>query len=191
MADPQNDLKNPEYNVEPGIVVVEGSKYQQYMRQFEQFPSALSGRQGPGNPYTYRPFPKMVYKAERFEGKVACMAAPPDSYMFKDNREYERAVQMAEKFTERCQRIVNNEVELSKAYEAGYRESPQEAVDFVLGRDAKAAEAAAHLNYEDRNLTGPALEERKAEEAAAHARGEHLAEVPEKRRGRPRKVVEG
>jgi hypothetical protein len=188
MADPQNDLKNREYNAEPGIIIVPGSKYQQYMTQFEQFPSKITAGDQPGNPYTYRPYPKMLYRAEEFNGKVCCMAAAPDSYEFKDPREFDRAQQAAEKFTDRCQKIVGNEAEHKRAMESGWRESPTEAVEYLLARNAARSEAAAHLAYEDRNLSEPAARERAEELAAAHARGEHLAEVPEKRRGRPKKI---
>ena len=176
--------RNPEYNAEPGIIIVEGSKYQQYMRQFEQHHGPMAGRQGPGNPYTYRPFPKMVYRAEHWDGVPRCMAAEPDSYLFKDPREFERAQVTAQKFTERCQRIVNNEQELQRAYEAGYRESPEEAVAYLRARDGEKSDAAARLNHEDRNITGPAKRERDAAEAKAHSEGHHLTEVKEQPRRR-------
>jgi hypothetical protein len=190
MADPQNDLKNREYNAEPGIIIVPGSKYQQYMTQFEQFQSKLTAGDAPGNPYVYRPFPKMLYRAEHWEGVPKCMAAAPDSYLFKDPREFERAEVTAQKFTERCQRIVNNEAEMRRAMEDGWRESPAEAVEYLRARDSAKSTAAAELNHADRNLSEPAKRERAEALAEAHARGEHLAEVPEKRRGRPRKVVQ-
>jgi hypothetical protein len=190
MADPQNDLKNPDYNMEPGVTIVEGSKYQQYMRQFEQHHSPLAGRQGPGNPYVYRPFPKMLYRAELFQGKVACRGIVPSPWEFRDPAHLRSAQEQADEFTKRCQRIVGNETEMQAAMESGWRESEAEAVEYLEARQRSRGDAAARLNYEDRNLPEPAQRERAAELAEAHSRGEHLVEVPEKRRGRPRKIVQ-
>ena len=48
------------------------------LRKHEQFPTYYTGAEGPGNPYRYRPFPKMLYRAELTEsGKVACGAEQP------------------------------------------------------------------------------------------------------------------
>lgn len=180
-----NQETEPTWNREPGIAVVPGSNYQQEMARFEQFPHDKWAFGSPGNPYTYRAFPKMLYRAERYEGNIACMAAEPDAYLFRDPRDYERAQIAARKFTERCQLVVNDEREMQKAMENGWRESPGEAVDALKAREAARSEAAAVRNYEDRNMSeGAKREIREALEGA----DEHVAEIPEKRRGRPRKV---
>jgi len=182
----RNQETDPRYNTEPGLAVVYGSAYQREMRKFEQFPYSQWAGGDPGNPYVYRPFPKMLYKAERYNGAVVCMAAPPDSHDFTDNRAYERAQEAARRFTEKCQRVVNDEREYARAREEGWQESPQEAVEHVHRRDAAVSEAAAHRAYEDRNMSPAAKEEIAAVEAKTD---DHVAEVPQKRRpGRPRKV---
>lgn len=177
MANPLNQETRLDYNREPGIVIVEGSPYAREMEKFEQFPSKYG--QNPGNPYVYRPFPKMLYRAARYEGNVVCMAAPPDPAFFKDGRDYERAEAAARKFTESCQRIVNDEVEYSRAREMGWCDSPSEAVEFVHGRDRADSTAQAERNYQDRNMSDAA----KAEARAALERndGRHLPSVPEAR----------
>ena len=174
-----NQETHPEYNAEPGIAIVPGSNYAKHMQQFEQFPGKYGNN--PGNPYTYRPFPKMLYRAEEYNGAVRCMAAPPDSYEFKDDREYDRARQSAEKFTARCQRIVQDEREMQKAMEDNWRESPDEAVKALEARRRAHSDAEAERAYADRNMSEAAKREIAA--AAAETDG-HLAEVKEAPRAR-------
>lgn len=189
IPNPKNQETDPRYNVEPGIARTPGSPFLQEMSKFEQFHSSwTAGTPGPGNPYRYRPFPKMLYRAKHYNGKALCMAAPPDTYAFTDPRDYERALIAAEKFTNDCQCIVQNEEEYQRAMENNWRESPQEAVELLLAKDRAVGDATATRLWEDRNMSPQAQAE--AEAAVAEAGGEHLPEIPEKRRrGRPRKVA--
>lgn len=159
-----------------GVVIVPGSNYQRELGRFEQFPSKYTGDEGPGNPYRYRPFPKMVYIAKKFKGKIVCMAAPPHPVEFVNPKEYERADEAAAIFTRECQRIVNDETEFQKAMEAGYRESPAEAVEHAEKREDRKADATAERNYDDRHMSDKAKAEARAKEDAAGA--EHLPEIP-------------
>jgi hypothetical protein len=109
-----------------GAQINPGGKYAEELAKFEQWPTAWAPR--PGNPYEYRPFPKMVYKAAKWMGKIASHAVPGPSWEFRDMEEYRRAEDSAAQFTRSCQRIVDNEQELQKAYEEGYRSDPVEAV---------------------------------------------------------------
>lgn len=179
---PTNQEKDSLYNRQPGIVVIPGSNYANEMQKFEQFPSKYGG--SPGNPYVKREFPKMLYRAEEYKGKVCCMAAPPDSHDFGDPREYERADEGARRFTEKCQKIVGNETEMSRAKEDGWREGPEEAVSYLLSRQREQGTQAAHRNHDDRNMSAPAKREAKK---IAEEIGDHVPEIPEqpKRRGRP------
>ena len=187
-ARPRNQESDPRYNTEPGIAVIPGSNYQREMGKFEQLPNDKWAFGRPGNPYTYRPYPKMLYRAELVGGKAACMMPEPDPYGAVDPRAIERAAEAARRFTEKCQRIVQDDVEHSQAAENGWRESPQEAIDYLNARETARADAAAHRNYEDRNMSEMAKREIAAETAATG--GEHIPAMPEKRtvkRGRPRK----
>lgn len=179
-------LKNPEtnplWNREPGIAVIPGSNYAREMAKFEQFPSHYTFGTQPGNPYVYRPYPKMLYRAEHFNGKIACMAAPPDSYDFPDTRSYERADEAARRFTERCQKIVRDEREMQRAMEAGWRESPSEAVAYLEAKDEGRATATAERIYDDRRMSPKALAE--ADAVTEAVGGEHVPEIPEKLRRR-------
>jgi hypothetical protein len=167
-----------EDNREPGIVIIPGSNYAKEMAKFEQFPSKYG--ENPGNPYTYRPFPKMVYKAELYQGMIRCMAqvAPNE---FVNVNEQMRAEEAARQFSEKCQRVVKNDQEYQRALEMGYRESPTEAVEYLEARQRSIAEAAAERNYADRNMSDKAKDEAKVEVARAfNEEGSHAAEVPEK-----------
>lgn len=174
---PFNQETDPSMNTEPGIALVPGSRFLHEVSKYEQFHSrytqGVSG--GPGNPYVYRPFPKMVYRAEHWQGKVCCMAATPDPYEFKDHREAERAEMAAQRFTERCQKIVRDETEFARAMEDGWRATPAEAVDHVLARDRAEANATAERNYQDRHMSEAAR--REVVEVELAAGGEHQPEI--------------
>jgi len=190
MADRFNPETAPDYNREPGIVIVPGSNYAKEMAKFEQFPSKYG--ETPGNPYTYRPFPKMVYKADIYQGKVVCMAAPPDPIAFQNPSDCQRAEEHALRFNQKCQRTVNDDRELQIAMETGFRESPAEAITYLEGRMRSEANAAAERNWEDRNMSEKAkVEAAVAVKKAFDEEGSHLPAVPEtpikRRRGRPRK----
>src|SRR5512139_1817610 len=157
MAERFNPETDRNWNREPGIVVVEGSNYANEMAKFEQFPSRYGA---PGNPWRGpQPFPKMVYRAELYKGKIACGAASADPSEFSNPNEYFRMDEQARRFTERCQRIVKDDRELQAAMENGYRESPSEAVAYLEGRQRAEAQASAEREYADRNMSEPAKAE--------------------------------
>lgn len=186
MADfrPTNPETDDQDNREPGIVKVPGSNLAKEMQKFEQFPTEWGA---PKNPYVYRPFPKMLYRAQLWNGKAFCMAPDPNRLDFKNSDEYRRKLELARKFTEECQRIVKNEAEMHKAMESGWRESPQEAVEYLEARERGISDMAAHRNYEDRNMSEAAKREIAA--ASEEVGGEHLAEIPAKPVRRRRKVT--
>jgi hypothetical protein len=85
----------------------------------------------------------MVYKAAKWMGKIASHAVPGPSWEFRDMEEYRRAEDSAAQFTRSCQRIVDNEQELQKAYEEGYRSDPIEAVQHLEAKEKLVSTAAA------------------------------------------------
>lgn len=178
---PRDQEKDPRWNMEPGLVLTPGSREVAEYARFEQLPSKYTVGTVPGNPYTYRPFPKMVYRAERYPGtgKLCCMAAPPDPAEYEDPRKAEHAQVLAQRFTEKCQLIVRDEVEYSRAMESGYREGPAEAIAHAEGREDAIARATAERNYEDRNLSDAAR--RESEAVVAAAGGQHVPEVTRER----------
>jgi hypothetical protein len=119
-------------------------------------------------------FPKMLYKAERRKDGIPAVADQED-----------------EGFGRRCQLVVKTHEEEDQAIKRGWRNSPKDAISYFLQVTERAiSDAAAHREYEDRNMS----ENAKAEAAAAvEASPLHVAEIPEKpkaRRGRkPRQPV--
>jgi hypothetical protein len=172
---PLNQESDPRYNREPGIVMIPGSNYAKERAKFEMDPGPWGN---PGRPRVHHEYPMMVYRAELYNGKACCMAAPPNPNEFANPDEFRRAEERAAQFTKRCQMIVKNEHELQKAREAGFRAGPDEAVAYLDGREQDKANVTAQRNYEDRNLSDVAKREVAA--AEAEAGGEHLPEIPEK-----------
>jgi hypothetical protein len=119
-------------------------------------------------PYVYRPYPTMLYRAKKDGQRVTLAGGGQD-------------------IDPRCMLVVHSEEEEAKAKREGWRNSPQEALDFQVGLDRDVAQAAAERNWDDRNMSEAAKAESAEAEAAAVG---HLGEIPEKprRRGRQRKV---
>lgn len=179
-----NQETHPAFNREPGVAVIPGSPFAREMAKFESFPV---GGFSAGNPYRYRPFPKMLYRAERWNGSPACMAAPPNPWEMENVDKLRHLQNLAEKFTERCQMIVQDDREMQKAMESGWRESPEEAVAYLVQRGKDVSLLDAHREYEDRNLSEAAKNEVREERAARG--GDPVPEMPAKRRGRKPRAV--
>lgn len=163
------------------------------LAKFEQWPTPWAPK--PGNPYKYRPFPKMVYRAAKWMGKIACHAVVGPGWEFKSAEERRIKEASAEDFTKSCQRIVENEEQLQKAYEEGYRGDPLEAENFLQAREKAISTGAAERHYSDERMSEKAQREAAAADAET---AEHLPAIPEKplspkkyklvmrRRGRPK-----
>lgn len=168
-----NQERDRRYNMEPSLLEVPGTPYAMEMAKFER-------------PYQFRPYPKMLYKAERRGGKIMCMESAPDRYSFSDDRAFILAEESARVFTDKCQTVVYNETEHSQHMEMGWRESAAEAVAFINAKEDEHSLQVAHRNHDDRNLS----EKAKAEIARAEAEaGEPLAEIERTPGRKSRKVA--
>ena len=185
---PRKPETDPDWNMEPGIVPTPGSRYLQEVAKFEQHHSKFTaGTKGPGNPYVYRPYPKMLFRAEHIKGVAHCMAPPLERIEYRDQRQFEHMEEQARKFTERCQRIVKDEAEHHRAAEDGWRDSPQEAVECLKAKDLGRSTATAERLHEDRNMSPEAQAEAQAQtEAAGGAHQPEIKRKPVRRRGRPK-----
>ena len=165
--------------------------------KWEQFPTAVCGfdPNRVGNPPHRRSerekrWPKMLYHAERRNGKVMCMEAPPHPLEFSIPEEFERVRDDAERFTRECQLIVNNEVEEANAKNSRklWRDSIQEAIQACLDAEKAVSTATAHRHYEDSKMSEKAQEEiRKAE-----AEGDlHVPVIEEKPKAKRKYVRSG
>lgn len=145
--------------------------YTQELYRFEQRPSVItatmqaSGKAGfsdinGGRPFKFVPFPRMMYKARRKNGDLLCID-PQD-----------------EQWSAQNYITVNDESEMSRAVEMGWRPSQAEAFEFTKSREQATRVEAAHRAYDDRNMSEMA--KREIAEAEANANGQHVTEIKEK-----------
>jgi hypothetical protein len=140
-------------------------------------------------PVGFEPFPAMLYKAQKKEnGKVLVIAGEPSPNQFLNAAEYERAVLATTSFNTQNQRIVKNQAEKDRAVSEGWRDSPQEALEFFERLEEEMGRAAAETNFAVQRMSSQARAEHQAATDATH---EHLADVPippKRKRGRPARV---
>src|SRR5215475_7146566 len=125
------------------------------MASWEMYPSEWTLGSQPGRPYQYRPFPKMLYRAQQIPpglpgaGKFATAVTDVPFFGYRNEDEWRRTQEAATHFTTSCQKVVEDERELSRAAEAGWRETPDEALAFAESRHKAAGQAAAERNWQD------------------------------------------
>jgi hypothetical protein len=116
------------------------------------------------------PFPRMLYKAQRRpDGTVSVGEARDDLFGGQPGA--------AEAFSATCQMIVNDETELIRFVEMGWRQHPLEALEHFEEKEKFLSDATAHRHHDDRNMGDAAKKEAAAADAAT---AEHLPEVPRK-----------
>lgn len=173
----------------PSIVINPHSELGRELRRWEQHYTHLTPPgTAPGNPYTYRAFPKMVYKAhKRPNGKYACMVPQPQTWDFQKTEDYQRAILEKDAFDTSCQRIVRDEAEYLVAKGQGWADDPQGALTLAEQHEQAIANASAEAIYAAQRMS----EQARAEFAQAEAEtSEHVTDVAPKKRGRPRAVTE-
>ena len=152
--------------------------------KWEQHPTEFTlGGLRPGNPYVYRPFPKMLYKARQIPpgmdgaGKHATSLSAPAFFGFRDQNEWQRACEGAYNFTKSCQMEVKDEREYDNMVKDGWRDGPQEAMAYAEALQNAVSNAAAERAHADRNMG----EKAKAESAAFEEENfGHQPEIPAK-----------
>jgi len=128
-------------------------------------------------------YPKMLYRAGSLNGKTLCMAPPPSPFGWRDQAEYQAAINQAESFTTSCQLIVQDEGHERIAKGQGWGESPAEALA-VAEKEARAlGDAAAEANFAARRMSDLAQRELDEANELTH---EHIADVGPKTRKRLR-----
>ena len=152
------------------------SAYGRELAKHEQFPVPWAPR--PGNPYKFREYPRMVYRATEHprSGQRVVLMPIPQRHEFATDDQYRLGLFEAETINRKVTKIVNDDTEFQKAMEAGWRPSPVDALEFAKARHDSQGEAAAERNWQDRNMG----EKAKAEAATAEAAAPlvHLAEIP-------------
>ncbi len=161
------------------------------LAKFEQFPSDITVLAGkpPGNPWKFRPYPRMLYRAQRhpINGKWALFMDMPKRYDYPTENQWEMASEQARQFAAGCQRTVESEREHKAAREEGWRDSAKEALESKEQERIAAGDEAAARNFRDKGMSEKALAE-VAEAEAAHFG--HLPEIPEKPRRKRRTKAE-
>jgi hypothetical protein len=130
-------------------------------------------------PYIYRPFPKMLYRAQKINGKAICLMGEPSPWGYRDAAEHQQAILHAEAITKSNQMIVQSEDEMKKARESGWRESPDEALAHLEALEQDIGRAAAEANFGARRMGELARREHQAATDSTH---EHVVDVKPKRK---------
>lgn len=112
------------------------------------------------------PFPRMLYRAQHRADGRRSVGEVLDSVCGG----YPGA---AEQWSRRCQLTVNDEAEMSKAFESGWRATPQEALEYLEARDNAASNATAERHASDSRMS------EKAQREAAEADSKTLKQLPE------------
>ena len=126
------------------IVINPSSEYAKELRKWEQhhtrFALDEAGDSGPGHPYVFRPFPRMLYKAhKRANGQYSCVEGTPSPYLYPDPQSYERACFEVDQFNKSCQRIVQSEADEQREQAQGWRNSPVEALNYAEALEQEMA----------------------------------------------------
>jgi hypothetical protein len=175
-----------EENAPPSIQINPYSELGRELRKWEQFPSAY----GPaGNPYVFRAYPKMLYRAQRRpNGQFACMLPAPTPYDFANAGEYERAVLLKDTFDKSCTCIVGDESEERIRSGQGWSDSIPSALALAEEEQRAIGQAAAEAAYQAQRMSDKAKAEYVNAEAQTAAHVVDVAPV-QKKRGRAPKGV--
>lgn len=165
-----------------GMVINPHSALGKELRKWEQHRTELVPRgTNPGNPYTYREYPKMLYKAQRLpNNQFACMVQAPHPYNFEKPEQFNQAVLMVESFNRTCYRTVRDESEERVAFGQGWRFTAADALAQHEAEEQAIGNAAAEAAHAAQRMTEKAREELKAADATTH---QHVVDVKGAKKG--------
>lgn len=161
------------------VVINPESEYAKELAKFEQHQTKICGDNPPGNPYRFRPYPKMLYKAVKLpSGKVVCMPGEPNPAFYPDVNQFNFAMAQHQAIEQSCYKTVHSDDEERTAKHDGWRESPKEAIEHFEALERDIAKAAAERAFSDQRMSEKARAEAKA---ADEATDDHVPDVPRKR----------
>jgi len=170
------------------VVVNPASELGKELRKWEQHHTVYSIDENyeskPGNPYQFREFPKMLYRASRRpNGQAACQLAPPPLNLFSGASavdEWQREMLAVEAFNVANRKIVNDEAAERIAIGQGWCDSQTKAIDQYEQEQLAIGNAAAEAAAAVKRMSPSA----QAEYAAAEEQTiEHVTDIkPVKRR---------
>jgi hypothetical protein len=168
------------------VVITPSSELGKELRKWEQHHTQYSltedGNSQPGNPYQYRPYPKMLYKAhQRPNGQPGCMLPPPYAFEFASMDQYERACLEIEAFNKTCYTVVHDESQERIARGQGWATDPKGALDLFEQAQQAIAQAAAEAAFAARRMSESAQQEFSEAEAST---SEHVTDVTKGRAGK-------
>lgn len=159
-----------------GRVISPESEEGKELAKWEQFPANWNGNVvQAGNPYVYRPFPKMLYKAtKREDGRIVCLESEPAMSAFLTMDSYQREVARVHAHNASACLTVGSADEMERAVRQGWVEgSPLDAIARLKAFEDEIANAAAEANAKAVGMTDKARRERNKRESATD---EHVPE---------------
>jgi len=164
----------------PSVVINPASALGKELLKWEQHPGPL-GR-NPGNPYTYRPYPRMLYKAQTMpNGQVRCLMPTPHPLDYVTPEAWNFAVQQKEHFDQRCCKVVHSESDERIARGQGWCDDPVKAMAQHEAEQTEIFTASAEMAYSAARMSEPAQREVTEAENATH---EHVVDVKGAKRGK-------
>lgn len=146
------------------VKIEPGTDLARQLAKFEQFPTAYTTDEDPpGNPYVFRPYPKLLYKAiTRSDGRAVCMEPQPVPRGGGDQAEaqFQYELLLWERHTQACCKRVQSADEERQAQGDGWRATPKEALDHHEALQQDIAKAAAESAYAAQRMTSKAQAER-------------------------------
>lgn len=168
-----------------GMVVNPASALGKELRKWEQHPGPL-GR-NPGNPYTYRPYPKMLYKAQaQPNGQVRCLMDTPHPLAYQTPEAWQQAVQQKEYFDKTCVCVVDSESAERIKVGQGWCADPAAAMEQHEREQTAIFTASAEVAHSAQRMSDKAKRELAAAEGETH---EHVLDVRGAKPGRKPKAI--
>lgn len=158
--------------MQPGQVMYDG---RWISTASEQGKEVLKFEQPNYNPDA-NPFPQMLYKAERNpKGKVMVFEDEPLAHGFTDAM-FSKEQNRVQYFNRGNMKTVKSQEECSEAMNAGWMESPAEALVEFERRERAIGDETAHRHYEDSKMSEHAQAEAKAVDDSTEF---HVPVIPE------------
>jgi hypothetical protein len=158
-----------------GIAWNSGHAYVKEMRKWEQFPSEWTVKSRPGNPYVFREYPKMLYKAQRMpNGQYACLMPAPDPYAYERPDQYQRAILFWESFNRSCYRTVDDESQERLAKGQGWALDAKAAMELHEKEQQAIGNAASEAAWAAQRMTEKARAELASADGSTH---QHVTDV--------------
>lgn len=172
-----------------GVVISPESDLGKELAKHEQHRTRIVADDGPGpgNPYVYREFPRMLYKARQHPrtGQPSVMEPAVDPMTCKDDREFEQRCRELDNWNAKGGRIAKSADEELVMKGQGWSNSPIEALALFEKEQQEIARLAAEAAFHAQRMSEKARAELAEADASTQA---HVVDVTGTRKG-PRYVA--